>query len=1178
MRALLTLLLVLNLALAAPPVAAQTQNADRDFLTAFLEDNLSDAGRRVTIIGFHGALSSIATMDVMTIADADGIWITLRDVSLNWDRAALLSGKVIINTLTAAEVILDRKPVVQGNSGRPAAEGAPFSLPELPVSVNIGRVAIDRIVLGRDVLGEVVAGSAEAALSLAGGEGKALLNLNRNDTGPDGYLTLEASYSNVSSVLTLSIEAREDAGGVAVRLLSVPGAPSAGLTIQGSGPLDGFLADVALKTDGQPRLSGQIVLTGRDEGRRDFSANLSGDMAPVFWPAYREFLGSELNLKATGSTYPDGRLEVSDFTLTSGALRAKGNLALAADGLPESFNLGLLIASPDSTPLMLPLTTEIPTRITSASLQLGFDAKQGQDWTVDGMISGLDRVDFKAENLILSGGGTISAPPGLARISTDLSFIALGFAATDPGLAAALGKTASGKLTAQWVSGSGKTHVSDLSFVGEDYQFNAIGDIQGLSSGFAIDGSVTGRWQNLSRLSALTGLPLGGSADLTVTGTTSALGRAFDVELTAKGQDLTIDQTEIDNLLAGTSEIKGEVARDATGTSLRAMRISAGTGAADITGKFTSDTTDLQGTLELPNLSVLGAGYRGRVRGQASFTGTTADGQFSLIGTADGLGIGQTHVDRILAGPTDLSLSIAVKDRIPFLENAMLNGQSIDLTAKGQPDGGTFLAVRLADLALIVPQFSGPLTLSGPIYQSPEGLSLSLRATGPARVAGNLTGRIDAGFAHADLTFSGQSLADVFNPFLTPRALSGTLSYDLRFVGPLNLNALSGRVSLSGGRLADPALNFGFDGIEAVARISGGQAEISATSKVTSGGSFVVAGRSSLTLPYPGFLTVKVRNVVLRDPKLYTTTANGQLSVDGPLAGGALVKGHIALGRTELRIPSSGLGGSEPIPEITHLSESAAVRETRARAGLIGKTTPDRAANLADFALDIKVTAPNQIFLRGRGLDAELGGSLRLRGTSNDLRPEGSFDLIRGRLDIVGRRLVLSEAQILLEGAFVPRINILATTEGDDSISTLRISGPALDPVLTLASSPALPQEEVLAQLLFGERLQTLSTFQAIQLATAVRTLVGKGGEGLIGNLRNKTGLDNLDIKTDETGTKGVSAGKYLSEKIYSEVSIDQTGKTQIDLNLDIQPHITLKAKASSDGDTGVGLFLERNY
>ena len=92
MRALLTLLLVLNLALAAPPVAAQTQNADRDFLTAFLEDNLSDAGRRVTIIGFHGALSSIATMDVMTIADADGIWITLRDVSLNWDRAALLSG------------------------------------------------------------------------------------------------------------------------------------------------------------------------------------------------------------------------------------------------------------------------------------------------------------------------------------------------------------------------------------------------------------------------------------------------------------------------------------------------------------------------------------------------------------------------------------------------------------------------------------------------------------------------------------------------------------------------------------------------------------------------------------------------------------------------------------------------------------------------------------------------------------------------------------------------------------------------------------------------------------------------------------------------------------------------------------------------------------------------------
>lgn len=1171
-------ILLLGLALIAPLALAQTAAEDRDYLTALLEDNLSDAGRKVTITGFRGALSSVAALDEMTIADADGIWITLRDVSLDWSRSDLLSGAVTVNALTAAEVILDRMPVMGDASGLPAAEGAAFSLPELPVSVNIGRLAIDHITLGKAVLGEEIAGSAEASLSLAGGEGRAVMNLDRKDSGPDGYLALEASYSNASNVLTLSLDAQEDAGGVAVRLLSVPGDPSAGLTIQGSGPLDSFAVEVALATDGLPRLSGQVTLSGDGQGRRDFTANLSGDLAPVFWPEYHEFLGNSLVLTATGASLPDGRLEVASLNLNSGALHAKGSLALAADGLPERFDLGLSIASPDASPLLLPLTTEVPTRITSASLKLGFDARDGQDWTIGGLIAGLDRADFKAASLSLAGGGTIARPAQGARVSADLSFIAQGLAPTDPALAAALGQTASGRLSAEWSSGSGKTEVTDLSLTGADYGFAAAGQIEGLSTGFAVNGTGSGQWADLSRLSALAGLALRGSAEMTVTGRASALGDAFDLALTAKGQDLAVGQPQVDNLLSGTSEIKADIARDFSGTVLRSLQVTAGDVQADIAGTLTSLAWDLKAALDLPDLAVLGAGYRGRVTGSAAFAGTTTKGQFTLTGTADALGIGQPEVDRVLAGPADLSVSIAVLDGTPWLQDARLNGKSAQVTATGQPDGTIGLNARLANLGLILPQFPGPLTLSGPIRQTADGVTLALTAQGPAQVSGDLTGRIAADYASADLAFSGQSLADIVNPFLTPRALSGALTYELRLSGPLNINAVSGQVSLANGRLADPALNFGIDGIAAEARISGGQAQISATAQVTSGGGLVVSGQSGLTLPFPGSLKVQVQNVVFRDPKLYDTTVNGALTIEGPLAGGALVQGQVVLGRTELRIPSSGLGGSEPIPEIRHLAEPADVRETRARAGLFRQDSTAASGNSGTYALDIRVAAPNQIFLRGRGLDAELGGSLRLRGTSTDLRPEGSFELIRGRLDIVGRRLVLSEAQLLLEGAFVPRINILATAEGDDIISTLRISGPASEPMITLESSPELPEEEVLAQLLFGERLQTLSAFQAVQLASAVQTLAGKGGEGLVEKLRKNTGLDNLDIKTDETGDFGLTAGKYLSEKVYTEVTVDQTGKTQIDLNLDVKSHITLKAKASSDGDTGVGIFLEKNY
>ena len=58
----------------ALPHAAQdaTQEDDRGYLTAFLEDNLSDAGRQITITGFEGALSSRATIERLEIADDAG--------------------------------------------------------------------------------------------------------------------------------------------------------------------------------------------------------------------------------------------------------------------------------------------------------------------------------------------------------------------------------------------------------------------------------------------------------------------------------------------------------------------------------------------------------------------------------------------------------------------------------------------------------------------------------------------------------------------------------------------------------------------------------------------------------------------------------------------------------------------------------------------------------------------------------------------------------------------------------------------------------------------------------------------------------------------------------------------------------------------------------------------------
>lgn len=409
--------------------------------------------------------------------------------------------------------------------------------------------------------------------------------------------------------------------------------------------------------------------------------------------------------------------------------------------------------------------------------------------------------------------------------------------------------------------------------------------------------------------------------------------------------------------------------------------------------------------------------------------------------------------------------------------------------------------------------------------------------------------------------------------------MSGPLRFDLALDGPVALSSLSGTVGLSGGRIADPNLFFALEGVEATARLSGGSARIDATSRISTGGSLGVSGSVGLSAPFNGDLGIDISNAVLRDPQLFETTANGRVTVSGPLAGGAMIAGRILLGETEVQIPSTGVSGLGDLPDLRHRSEPADVRATRARAGLLG-VDGGRNGGAAGrpFGLNLSISAPNRIFLRGRGLDAELGGELFLRGTTAAIAPSGAFNLVRGRLDILGRRLNLTEASLVLEGNFIPTVGIAATTESDGIATSIRIDGPASEPEVSFTSNPELPEEEVLSRLLFGRGLDTLSPLQAAQLANAVATLAGRGGLGVMGRLRQGFGLDDLDIRTTEDGSAALTAGKYLSENLYSEVSVGADGQSKINLNLDLTDSITVRGSAQADGETGIGIFFEKDY
>lgn len=1166
------------LALLGSPFMADAQTADRDYLTAFLEDSLSGIGRKVVVTGFAGALSSQATVKELTIADDQGVWLTLRDVALDWSRSDLFAGQVTVNQLTAAEIILDRLPI--SNAAGPLPEAGSFALPDLPVSVQIDNVAAERIVLGAPVLGTLIEGRIEAALTLAGGEGQGRLQIKRIDAGPAGNVDLTASYSNTGQLLTVDLAATEEAGGIAATLLGLPGIPSAALSVQGTGPISDFAADIALTTDGVDRLVGKVQLTGQDDGAIAFGADLAGDLAPLFLPAYADFFGNAVSLKTQGRRWPDGRLDLAALDVSTKSLRLNGALVLAADGLPERFDLVGQIADPDGGAVVLPLTTDLPVKVNRVDLTLGYDAAKGDGWTADVALTGLDQPNLRASTLSLAGSGQIARVAGVRQVDGTLRFAAEGLEPNDAAIARALGSVIWGDAELSWQEGDGGVSIPKLNLTGEDYSAFVSGRIAGLDDALEMTGRAEAQMGDLSRLSGLIGRPLSGAAQLKLEGKGSALTGAFDLKIIADGQDMSAGISELDALLKGDSRFEASVLRDTTGTILRSSKITAASLTADAAGRLASTGSDIAANLNFTDLRALGRGYRGTLTGAAQFTGTPENGRINLNAMGRGLGVGQPQADKLLSGENQVRLDLTVADGVVRVDRADLTNPQLDAQATGalrDSQQTVNLTARLRNLALLVPEFPGVLTVKGQAVQDAGGITVDLTGQGPGQIDAAVKGKIASGFGSANLTISGTAQAALGNAFISPRAISGRMGFDLRLNGPLALASVSGPATLRDGRLADPGLNFAFQNITGKADLARGRAQITVSADVSSGGQITAQGSAGLAAPFGGDIKIAVSNVTLRNPDLYETTLNGDLTFSGPLQGGALIAGRIVLRETELRVPSTGFGGAGGLPGLQHVNEPPPVRATRDRAGLIAKGGGAGLSGDA-FGLDITVSAPNRVFIRGRGLDAELGGELRLLGSTANVQPAGSFDLIRGRLEILGKRLNLSEALLQLEGELVPFIRIVASTDNDGITSGVLIEGPATEPKVTFTSSPELPEEEVLAQLLFGQSLQNLSALQALQLANAVATLAGRGGEGVVNKLRKGFGLDNLDVKTDAAGGISLTAGKYIAKNIYSEVTVDQAGQSQINLNLDVTKSITLRGRASSDGTTGLGVVLEKDY
>lgn len=528
-----------------------------------------------------------------------------------------------------------------------------------------------------------------------------------------------------------------------------------------------------------------------------------------------------------------------------------------------------------------------------------------------------------------------------------------------------------------------------------------------------------------------------------------------------------------------------------------------------------------------------------------------------------------------------LPLSIANLVRPDLELGGTLDGEAQVTGPRANPAARFTLTGEAITAAALRQAGQSQLSLTASGEGSMDRLRLNAHATTPEGLRAAANGTVPLSGGNLAVDFNGSAPLALANRFLAERGtrLAGIVEASGSVSGPLARPAIRAMFSTSGAEVIDPEANVRLNDINVMGVIDGDTVTLrSANARLSSGGALAAAGTVSLNTDagMPADLRISLNQARYSDGDMVVATASGALTLSGPLLRDPLLAGEVNVERAEISVPES-LGGGVAAIDVIHRNAPPAVRATLARARA-NDGTPTPSARPSVVRLDVNVSAPARIFIRGRGLDAEVGGSVRLTGPVSDIQPVGGFRLIRGRLSILGQRITFDEGTVTLIGDLDPYLDFVARSAGNDITVFITVRGRVSDLDIGFSSQPELPEDEVLARLIFNRSLGELSALQIAQLAAAAAELAGGSNTSLLGSLRSATGLDDLDVVTDSEGNAAVRAGRYIQDNIYLGVEAGAQGTTRGTINLDITEGLKARGAMGSDGDSSLGIFYERDY
>lgn len=281
----------------------------------------------------------------------------------------------------------------------------------------------------------------------------------------------------------------------------------------------------------------------------------------------------------------------------------------------------------------------------------------------------------------------------------------------------------------------------------------------------------------------------------------------------------------------------------------------------------------------------------------------------------------------------------------------------------------------------------------------------------------------------------------------------------------------------------------------------------------------------------------------------FTVAADDAAPTPPVVAGGPSASSPLGTPATGTQQPAEGQGtqggaqaGASPAPQPA-AGDAAASTSSEAAA--------PQAASFADVALNIQVRIPDNLVVRGEGieaarasigdLNATLGGDFRVAKTAGKpLVLLGNVNTVRGTYSYQGRQFELvRDGQIAFRGSeeIDPRLDITAQRTIQGVEARVRILGTARNPELALSSDPPLDEGDILALIIFNQPLNQLGTGQQNSLAQRAGGIAaGFVVSPLAQALGSSLDLDQFEVQTtDPTGrvNPAVVIGQQVTQDMF---------------------------------------------